>query len=472
MSPHKILIYQQRRTKVRFVLESISSLAADEKLILLLSNELRAVIEKVFEAISLNSAHKGVHILSLEQVTAKHTGQDTVSGILPELRANLQNLHTQKHSSLYMIVDSDNLLKNSAAHTVREFINTLVLTAGEIGAECTCLVNYKTYTSHFLKQLMPESTTVLLENEIESQESGEENQIIWFMDSNLVLKYANSKIELLTDKPVHFFLEQPISQHLDEKAYLDLKRVTDKLRDPSPSSETIPVEQSIVFVKNSAGHSYTTKTEVLGVFLHHQLIGFLGLTKPISNSPGPLLSFLEGKASILGKFYESAPFGVMIANRHGTVHYVNSYLKELLDHQEIRLSEEGLYTDCMRSAIPIPDTHRIRLQRNQIEKNQSAPIPIEVYIIPSHSGLQDDALLVYFILRLDEGLRQQLMSDYKLTQREAEVAHFILNGLTNKEIGFSLHVAEITVKKHVSSIYRKLNVNSRFEFFKKIGALS
>ena len=496
---HKIIVYRQRSTKVRFVLEGISSLAADEQLLLLLSSELKAVTDKILEGISQNSARKGVQILSLEQLTSTASGTDTVSDIVSALQANLQNLHKQKPSRLYIIVDSDFLFHEAERQLLQEFVHKLIHTAGEIGAECTGLVSYHTYSSHFLKQLMPDATTVILENGNDSQAPGEENQIIWFMDSNLVLKYANSNLDLLTDKPVHFFLDQPVSEHLDEKAYTDLKKVTDKLRAPTGTSEKIPAEQSLIFLKNSAGQSFTSETEVLGVFLHRQLIGFLGLTKLITNPATPLLSFLEGKTSILGRFYESAPFGVMIVNRHGTVHYVNSYLDALLEHREIRLNEKGLYTDCIRSAIPIPDTDGMSLQRNQIERGQSAPIPIEIYIIPSNSGLQDDALFVYFIVRLDEekrssmfigeqsenlsttethtaqsddGLPQQLISKYNLPQREAEVARFILNGLTNKEIAFNLHVAEITVKKHVSSIYRKLNVNSRFEFFKKIGVLS
>ncbi|WP_168735468.1 helix-turn-helix domain-containing protein [Cohnella fermenti] len=54
----------------------------------------------------------------------------------------------------------------------------------------------------------------------------------------------------------------------------------------------------------------------------------------------------------------------------------------------------------------------------------------------------------------------------KLTSREQEIAGLILDGLTNLEIAAELYVSEITVKKHVSSIYRKLEVKGRGQLIK------
>ena len=48
-----------------------------------------------------------------------------------------------------------------------------------------------------------------------------------------------------------------------------------------------------------------------------------------------------------------------------------------------------------------------------------------------------------------------------LTQRQQEVLGLIAQGHSNKEIGLRLHLSEATVKMHVSSIFRALNVASR-----------
>jgi DNA-binding CsgD family transcriptional regulator len=53
----------------------------------------------------------------------------------------------------------------------------------------------------------------------------------------------------------------------------------------------------------------------------------------------------------------------------------------------------------------------------------------------------------------------------KLTEREAEVARLIVKkGLGNKDIGKELDIAEVTVEKNVTAIYRKFKVRSRMEF--------
>lgn len=56
--------------------------------------------------------------------------------------------------------------------------------------------------------------------------------------------------------------------------------------------------------------------------------------------------------------------------------------------------------------------------------------------------------------------------EMQLSAREREVAALVLEGLTNSEIARALYVSEITVKKHVSSIYSKLSVKGRSHLIK------
>lgn len=51
----------------------------------------------------------------------------------------------------------------------------------------------------------------------------------------------------------------------------------------------------------------------------------------------------------------------------------------------------------------------------------------------------------------------------RLTPRESEVLTLLTTGRSNKEIGRSLALQEVTVKLHVRSIFRKLGVRNRVE---------
>lgn len=56
-----------------------------------------------------------------------------------------------------------------------------------------------------------------------------------------------------------------------------------------------------------------------------------------------------------------------------------------------------------------------------------------------------------------------ILEDNRLTQRELEVLGFISQGFSNQEIASQLVVEVGTVKNHVHSIIKKLNVNNREE---------
>lgn len=57
--------------------------------------------------------------------------------------------------------------------------------------------------------------------------------------------------------------------------------------------------------------------------------------------------------------------------------------------------------------------------------------------------------------------------DEELTERELEVLRLIVDGMTNPQIADSLCIAMSTVKFHVGSVFKKLNVSTRTEVVRK-----
>lgn len=63
----------------------------------------------------------------------------------------------------------------------------------------------------------------------------------------------------------------------------------------------------------------------------------------------------------------------------------------------------------------------------------------------------------------DQGIEDDLFAKYEISPREQEIIHFILQGHTYQKIGEALYISTNTVKSHISNIYAKCGVKSRYE---------
>lgn len=65
------------------------------------------------------------------------------------------------------------------------------------------------------------------------------------------------------------------------------------------------------------------------------------------------------------------------------------------------------------------------------------------------------------LIENDQLARQRLAAEPVLTRRERDVLDLLTDGLTNRQIGTSLHIDEATVKAHVGRLMRKAAVSNR-----------
>lgn len=64
--------------------------------------------------------------------------------------------------------------------------------------------------------------------------------------------------------------------------------------------------------------------------------------------------------------------------------------------------------------------------------------------------------------------REAMKKHYALSDREAQVVDLVLKGYGNRDIAGSLKITEATAKKHVSSIFDKVGVDSRSQLISKL----
>jgi DNA-binding NarL/FixJ family response regulator len=65
--------------------------------------------------------------------------------------------------------------------------------------------------------------------------------------------------------------------------------------------------------------------------------------------------------------------------------------------------------------------------------------------------------------------KKSILHEANLTEREKEILHLLIKGLSYKEISSNIFISIETLNSHIKNIYRKLNVHSRSELASRLG---
>jgi two-component system, NarL family, nitrate/nitrite response regulator NarL len=141
-----------------------------------------------------------------------------------------------------------------------------------------------------------------------------------------------------------------------------------------------------------------------------------------------------------------------------------------------------LFIRTLRKRAPNAKVVLMGVARNQQEIMQSIEAGASGYVLKDDSldellkniraAFNNEALVsppvaatlmsyIAELAELDQALPRAAYAPELLTRREREVLNLVQQGLTNQEIAERLVIELGTVKNHVHSILRKLNVNSR-----------
>lgn len=60
------------------------------------------------------------------------------------------------------------------------------------------------------------------------------------------------------------------------------------------------------------------------------------------------------------------------------------------------------------------------------------------------------------------------LRNFDITERELEIISWVVEGLSNQEIGLKLFISPNTVKNHIYNIYKKMGIKNRFELMSQL----
>lgn len=238
----------------------------------------------------------------------------------------------------------------------------------------------------------------------------------------------------------------------------------------------------------------------------HALSDFLNMQTDVILSPalGRLVQDEEGSASPVGlvsaiRALYLSQAGILrrvldpVMTGDDTGEYfrlpkVTDYLREdfvLLDGElTVRFSANDSPAQrlTLKDVVSVSDYPRIRVAIDSMDVGAGNPMQITL----AGNGGAESQLLTIHRLGVDEQLvgylcvfqwvaagdtrssrpEKRSSAENQVTEREHEIIRLLLSGMRNREIADLLNVAEITVKKHLGSIYRKLHVRNRVELIR------
>ncbi|TBL80479.1 response regulator transcription factor [Paenibacillus thalictri] len=111
---------------------------------------------------------------------------------------------------------------------------------------------------------------------------------------------------------------------------------------------------------------------------------------------------------------------------------------------------------------------RLGCEQTTVHRDYDGITPTPMYMIDTSGGKLHRFLnKMIASLSLPQEEAQEHDDLLVLSGREKEVVELLVKGHSNLEIAATLYVSETTVKKHVSNIFRKLDVKSRAQLINR-----
>lgn len=127
---------------------------------------------------------------------------------------------------------------------------------------------------------------------------------------------------------------------------------------------------------------------------------------------------------------------------------------------------------CLKKAVALAKPDNIRLTFIENGKELEPVISLikgEEFFEDMRKGIfeYETGISAFYKERKEAATVQEKPDAYTFTNREAELMDYLREGLRNAQIAEKMHIAQVTVEKNLTSIYRKLGVKNRTAAIRK-----
>ncbi len=308
------------------------------------------------------------------------------------------------------------------------------------------------------------------------------------------------KVGLLGIKDFYLFLFERIFIDSLYKNNIKLELALENSRKVNPEDRSIKILSSLREGENFIFLPLSGKTDVYGFIvinylandllyeiLREQLsstIKYVYVFQEKTETEKQLEKALNNLNNLNKKYFsmlEYLPSAIFEINDDFSVEFLNKNAKEL-----IMVDEENTKINFLDFVFP-DDRNRFyelykkmkngkelsELQELRLTKRSGAIIHFLFNTVPlikekEISGMRISGFDIRPILSKSLSVDEEFFKEFSLSPREKEVLKLWIQGYQIKEIASTLFIAESTVKIHIGSIYSKLDVKNKAEFFEFI----
>jgi DNA-binding NarL/FixJ family response regulator len=188
--------------------------------------------------------------------------------------------------------------------------------------------------------------------------------------------------------------------------------------------------------------------------------------------------FRQGLANVLAT-YGGIDVVAETNNDEGAVALAREHKPDVVVMQaQLPLERAKVYLDQMRSVSPPPKVVICTMFEDPRYVREFLRLGVSAYLVKSASVEQ--LIAAVRVATLDPqgehvvvGMPREILATAQdgaesgLSARELEILLLTARGLSNRQIAFSLRVAEATIKRHLANTYEKMGVGSRGEAARK-----